>query len=577
MNGTEWLYRLRDEFTKPLENIYEDLQLTDRAATTLDNDLSALGQDSSVTTLTSQFDDLRGSIIGSAGGFAVWDIASGIISGVASSLGEAVSGIVQTRGEYQKFEAVLNNSFGSVEAGAAAFEMIKSFAASTPYEVDQITQSFIKMRAQGFTPTEVQMRQLGDIASSMAKDYDQLAEAILDAQTGEFERLKEFGIKAASNGQKVMFTFKGITTEVDKNAQSIRDYILGIGDMQGVQNSMASIMDTIPGKISNIDDASAALQNRIGLMFEPAINSWYEFQSQAIQGMMDFVEWIDANGETISNVFEAIAVSVGLAAGAYLALNAEMLLGQGIAGASILLIKGLEMAQWAWNLAMNANPLGVVIGLLAAFAGVVYYAYETSETFRAGVLGTWEAIQVLAAGVWDIAITPFRAWLEILQSAGEILLGVFTLDYGMIKSGMDNAMAALEAANPLDKVMKLGEDMGTAFNEGYNGSLAADAAKAKAEDKSVVTAETAVAGKTTPLTSSNVKQGADNYTASSAAGGGGSSSSSRSINVRIDTLGKITINNGGVGIGDTVSEVKRIIHEELVAAVRDFEVSIANG
>jgi hypothetical protein len=31
-----------------------------------------------------------------------------------------------------------------------------------------------------------QMRQMGDLASSVGKSFDQLTEAILDAQTGEF-------------------------------------------------------------------------------------------------------------------------------------------------------------------------------------------------------------------------------------------------------------------------------------------------------------------------------------------------------------------------------------------------------
>lgn len=32
--------------------------------------------------------------------------------------------------------------------------------------------------------------------------------------TGEFERLKEFGIKASKENDKVKFSFKGVTSEV---------------------------------------------------------------------------------------------------------------------------------------------------------------------------------------------------------------------------------------------------------------------------------------------------------------------------------------------------------------------------
>ena len=74
------------------------------------------------------------------------------------------------------------------------------------------------------------MRKLGDLASSTGKDFDQLAEAIIDAQTGEFERLKEFGIRASKQGDEVKFTFKEVETQVDFTADSIRDYVLSLGD-----------------------------------------------------------------------------------------------------------------------------------------------------------------------------------------------------------------------------------------------------------------------------------------------------------------------------------------------------------
>lgn len=53
-------------------------------------------------------------------------------------------------------------------------------------------------------------------------------EALLDAQTGEMERLKEFGITAQQNGNKVAFTFKGVTTTVDKTDKAIQGYLLSL-------------------------------------------------------------------------------------------------------------------------------------------------------------------------------------------------------------------------------------------------------------------------------------------------------------------------------------------------------------
>lgn len=91
-----------------------------------------------------------------------------------------------------------------------------------------MTESYIKLVNRGFKPTREEIISLGDLASSQGKQFDQLTEALLDAQTGEFERLKEFGVKAKVSGDQVAFTFKGVTTTVSKTDDAIRAYVLSL-------------------------------------------------------------------------------------------------------------------------------------------------------------------------------------------------------------------------------------------------------------------------------------------------------------------------------------------------------------
>lgn len=163
--------------------------------------------------------------------------------------------VVGVRTEFERYFAVLKVSLGSAKAANREFEMIREFAAETPFSVAELTDSFVRLTNQGFKPTREEMRQLGDLAASTGKQYDQLAEAILDAQTGEFERLKEFGILAEKEGNKVNFMFKEQQTQVDFTAESIQEYILGLGDLAGVSGSMAEISKTLGGRISNLKDA----------------------------------------------------------------------------------------------------------------------------------------------------------------------------------------------------------------------------------------------------------------------------------------------------------------------------------
>lgn len=172
--------------------------------------------------------------------------------------------VINTTAEFQKMEAVLSNTLGSKSAAKSAMDQIVQFASSTPFAVEELTDAFVKLANRGFVPTAEQLRSLGDLASSTGKSFDQLTEAALDAMTGEFERLKEFGIRASAEGDKVKFTFKGLTTEVEKTDQAIKDYIISLGNAEGVSGAMAKISETVGGKISNLDDNITQLKLAIG-------------------------------------------------------------------------------------------------------------------------------------------------------------------------------------------------------------------------------------------------------------------------------------------------------------------------
>lgn len=78
--------------------------------------------------------------------------------------------------------------------------------------------------------------------------------AVADATTGEFERLKEFGIKAKSQGEKVTFTFQGVSKTIGKNAQEIEGYLHSIGDVQ-FAGAMEAQADTLNVALSNMGDS----------------------------------------------------------------------------------------------------------------------------------------------------------------------------------------------------------------------------------------------------------------------------------------------------------------------------------
>jgi hypothetical protein len=216
----------------------------------------------------------------------------GIVAG-AFAVGSIVSfgkGVIDATSQFQKFEAVLSNTLGSSSAAQLALSQIQEFAATTPFQVDELTGAFVKLANQGFKPNIDQMRLLGDLASSTGKSFDQLAEAILDAQTGEFERLKEFGVRASVAGDQVTFTFKGIKTQVDNTAESIQKYVLSLGAAEGVSGSMQKISGTLGGKISNVADSFNQFQITLGKLNSGALFTFVGYLQKALGFLNDIAQ-----------------------------------------------------------------------------------------------------------------------------------------------------------------------------------------------------------------------------------------------------------------------------------------------
>ena len=199
----------------------------------------------------------------------------GIIAGAfaVDKLLEFGGAVVETTSTFQRFESVLTNTLGSQSEAQKALDRITEFASQTPFSVAELTDSFVRLANQGFRPTSEEMRKLGDLASSTGKDFVQLTEAVIDAQVGEFERLKEFGIRASKQGDQVKFTFKGVETQVKFTADAINDYVLSLGDLEGVSGAMVGISKTLGGQISNLGDSFDSLKNEIGEALMPILTS----------------------------------------------------------------------------------------------------------------------------------------------------------------------------------------------------------------------------------------------------------------------------------------------------------------
>lgn len=209
-------------------------------------------------------------------------VATGI-AGMVTSIAAAAVPLVRINAEVQSLQAQLRVATGSIGAAAEKFQQLEQFAAETPFSLNEVVEAFTRMKNLGLDPTIGALNDYGNLAASMGMPLMQFIEAVADASVSEFERLKEFGIKAQKDGEKIRFTFRGITTEVQNNADSIVEYLRRISQ-ENFGDGMALQAQTINGALSNLGDTFNRLISLIGQM---GFNDFFIRQVRELTRFMD--------------------------------------------------------------------------------------------------------------------------------------------------------------------------------------------------------------------------------------------------------------------------------------------------
>lgn len=305
------------------------------------------------------------------------------------SLGAAVGQLVQVQREMDVLNASMVTVTGSSRAASTEMQWIKRFAAQTPYQLNEVTGAFVKMKALGLDASEKALRSYGNTASAMGKDLNQFIEAVADAATGEFERLKEFGIKAKKEGDSVSFNFQGVTTKLRNNAADITAYLQSIGNVQ-FAGATERRMQTLDGKISTLakswrDLAATVNEAGVGKIIETSVVA----ATNAITGLGDAIR---------ENKTELAVLAGGLGGAALVATLPKV-------GAGLMIVAG---GVKALGLALAANPLVLaLLGIGAAAGAAAAFAKVQSGTVES-MTRTVKELEALnaraAAEPWDAVL-----------------------------------------------------------------------------------------------------------------------------------------------------------------------------
>jgi hypothetical protein len=319
-----------------------------------------------------------------------------VVAAVGAAFAIVATKAIQAAAQVQSWKASLQTVTGSAKAADSAYRGLVEFAAKTPFTLDQSVEGFVKLRALGLSTSEAIMTSYGNTSAAMGKSMTQMIEAVADATTGEFERLKEFGIKASSEGDKVSFTFQGVTKTVGKNAKEIEKYLIDIGNTKFAA-AMALQMQTLNGAFSNLEDNIFQMFARIG--------------EGELGGLVkDIVQTISSGVATITPLVGGIGDLFGGI------LRAVWEVGKGIAQFFTVQFGGAERAG---EMVKQLGAAFAVVGELATIAGKVVGA---ALGFIANIAGTVVGLIGQAFGKlfgWMVPSFDFAG-----QSAGEALMGI---------------------------------------------------------------------------------------------------------------------------------------------------------
>ena len=244
-----------------------------------------------------------GALSSMMGGLKV--VAAGMVAAVA--IKEVVGRVVSVQREFDVLNSSLVTVTGSSAAAAREMAWLKDFAKETPFGLEQVVGGFVRMKSLGLDPTSAALTSFGNTASAMGKNLNQMIEAVADASTGEFERLKEFGIKARKSGDEVSLTFQGITTTIRNSSEEITAYLENIGNT-AFAGAMEERAKTLDGAIAELGDTWDELFRTIS---DAGVGSViYQSVQLAIGAIQDAIDIIDAmngvmgDGAEMSRMFQ---------------------------------------------------------------------------------------------------------------------------------------------------------------------------------------------------------------------------------------------------------------------------------
>lgn len=419
-------------------------------------------------------------------------------------IGAGIGAITSLGAQAEQTGVAFRTLVGDEEKAAKTLEDINALASRTPYSNLNFIDNAKMMLSFGVEVDKVNgyLSQLGDIAggdknklSGLSLVFGQVASAgKLSGQDNlqfinqGFNPLKELQKMTGKTYAELQDMMSKGQIGFDAVAAAIKHATSEEGAFYQMSEKQSQ---TLNGKISTLIGNSQVKIAGLFKHIEPLLLDLIDLFDGIVPPIIDtigklfsvigkVIKWIKDWREELG--YLAIVVGVGT-----VAFNLHNIaLGIMLAKTTAVSIatKAWATVQWLVNAALNANPIGIVITLIAALTAAAIYCWDKFAGFRTVVLTVWDTIKGFADVIKDYVIERLKGMLSAVGKIGEALAKLFDGDFGGAWDSAKEAVDGLTGFSATRKLITNTVDVATNVNPLLKAHYQREAAK-DAASKSV--------------------------------------------------------------------------------------------
>lgn len=393
------------------------------------------------------------------------DKMKGVLAGIsvaalAASIGELVSVTNEFQEDMGKLSVAAQQNNVSTDAANGAYRDMVGILGETDQSVEAVNHLFAlcgentqalsdwtniasgvyatfgdSLPLEGLTEAANETAKVGQVTGPLADAINWASQAAVQqgvALSGNQAAIDAYNSALADGAtQEDAFNaaLAACNTEQER-AQLITDTLNGVYAEAGAQYQQTNA-DVIAYRQSQ-SDLTAAMSS-LGQAFMPIVTGLTNVATMLLSGVQPAVQWFVTNLPIIAPILAGIATTIGLLA---VVLNASTI----ATTAQTVATNAAAAAQGLLNMVMNANPIALIVTLIAGLVVAIIGLWNNSEAFRNFVTGAFQQIQQVAQVVIDAIVNFFTV---TVPNAIGVVIGFFQNLWNSIVSVFNGALSTV--------------------------------------------------------------------------------------------------------------------------------------